>query len=221
MPVCVMYYFFNSFSFGGVFSEYFSTIMVAVPFATSYCDDVIGGLRTYKITRCGKDTYTLSKFIVTCVLGGVVFALGGLIFILVLAIRLPLVTSDQIMETTWLPFSQALTIGNGEPYFAVVLCVCFLSGALWGSISLCVSAFSTNRYVTICAPFVFRFLLVQVGLILNLPGWLRLDLLLVARETVYSDALTFLVTLAYILALISLCYRLFRLRLERSVWNVE
>lgn len=219
--VCVMYYFFNSFSFGGVFSEYFAAIMAAIPFAANYCDEVNGGMLTYKIARCGKDTYARSKFVVASILGGATFALGSLTFILALAIHLPLVTPDQIFETSWLPFSWALTVGNRALYFAIVLCICFLGGSLWGSVGLCASAYFPSSYVAVCAPLIFRFVLVQIGRLLNLPGWLRLDLLIAARETVYSDAVTFLVTAAYVLALILLCYRLFCMRLERSVWNVE
>lgn len=41
---CIMYYFFNSFSFGGVFTEYFAAIMAAIPFSTNYCQEVKGGM---------------------------------------------------------------------------------------------------------------------------------------------------------------------------------
>lgn len=220
-PVCVMYYFFNSFSFGGVFSEYFAAIMAAIPFAANYCHEADGGLSIYKISRCGKHTYARSKFLVASVLGGSTVSLGGLIFILVLSAYLPLVTPEQILEASWLPFARALTVGNGVPYFAIVLCISFLGGALWGSIGLCVSAYFPSVYVALCSPFIFRFVLVQIGRLLKLPGGLRLDLLLVARVIVHSDTVTFLVTAAFVLMIISLCYHLFCTQLERSIWDVE
>lgn len=219
--ICVMYYFFNSFSFGGVFSEYFATIMAAIPFGTNYCQETEGGMCIYKISRCGKNAYARSKFLAASILGGTTLSLGGLIFILALAAYLPLVTPEQIFETSWVPFSQALTIGNGWPYFAIVLCVSFLGGALWGSVGLCTSAYFPSRYAAVCAPFIFRFVMVQLGRLINLPDGLRLDLLLEARVTNHSDIVTFIVTAAFVLALIFLCYRLFCMKLERRIWNVE
>lgn len=219
--ICVLYYFFNSFSFGGVFSEFFAAIMAAIPFAASFCQEVDGGMCVYKISRCGKKAYVRSKFLTASVLGGAALALGGLLFILVLAARLPLTTPEQLFETTWLPFSRALTIGNGWPYFVIVLCVSFLGGALWGSVGLCVSAFFPSAYVAVCAPFIFRFVMSQIGSLLNFPRELQLDLLLVAQVTLHSDTVTFIVTAALVLALIFLCYRLFCWKLERRLWNVE
>lgn len=220
-PICVMYYFFNSFSFGGVFSEYFAAIMAAIPFAANYCHETEGGVSIYKISRCGRCAYVRSKFLVASMLGGLTLSLGGLIFILVLATYLPLVTPEQIFETSWLPFSRALSIGNGAPYFVIVLCISFLGGALWGSVGLCASAYFPSVYVAVCAPFIFRFVLVQIGRLLKLPSGLRLDQLLEARGIIYSDRVTFIVTTALVLALIFLCYRLFCMQLERRIWDVE
>ncbi len=148
-------------------------------------------------------------------------SLGGLIFILVLSTYLPLLTPEQFLEIRRLPFSRALTVGNGEPYFAIVLCISFLGGALWGSVGLCASAYFPSVYVAVCAPFIFRFVLVQTGRLLKLPGALRLDPLLEAREIIYSDAVTFIVTATEVLSLIFLCYRLFCIQLERRIWDVE
>lgn len=217
--ICVMYYFFNAFSFGGVFTEYFAAMMAAVPFATNYCQETDGGVRIYKLSRCGKKAYVRSKFLVASILGGLTLSLGGLAFILALAAYLPLVTPEQIFETSFLPFSQALTVGNGALYFVIILGILFLDGALWGSVGLCASAYFPSRYAAVCAPFIFRFVLVQIGRLFHLPGGPRLDLLLAGRVVIYSDTVTFLATTAFVLALIFLCYRLFRGKLERRIWN--
>ena len=88
-------------------------------------------------------------------------------------------------------------------------------------IGLWISAYFPSSYVAVCAPFIFRFLLVQIGRLLNLPNGLRLDRLLVARGTIYSDFVTLVVTTATVLVLIFLCYRLFMKRMERRIWDVE
>ena len=218
---CVMYYFFNSFSFGGVFSEYFATIMAAIPFAANYCQEMAGGMSIYKIPRCGTRTYAQSKFLVASMLGGLTLFLGGLLFMVILGTYLPIVTPGKIFESQWIPFYHALTIGNGIPYMAIVLYIGFLGGALWASVGLCASAYFSSSYVAICAPFIFRFVLTQIGRLLKLPNGLRLELLLSARGTIYSDSVTLIVTTAAVAFLIFVCYRLFTKRIERSIWNVE
>lgn len=218
---CVMYYFFNSFSFGGVFSEYFATIMAAIPFAANYCQEIAGGMSVYKIPRCGTRTYARSKFLVASMLGGLTLFLGGLLFMVLLGTYLPIVTPGKIFESQWIPFYHALTIGNGIPYMAIVLYISFIGGALWASVGLCASVYFSSSYVAICAPFIFRFVLTQIGRLLKLPNGLRLELLLSARGTIYSDSVTLIVTTVAVLLLILMCYHLFTKRIERSIWNVE
>lgn len=218
---CIMYYFFNSFSFGGVFTEYFAAIMAAIPFAANYCQEVEGGMSIYKVSRCGNRAYTRSKFLVASTLGGLTLFLGGLIFCLILGTYLPIVTPGKLFESEWIPFYHALATGNGAAYLAIVLYISFLGGALWGSIGLCASAYIPNSYVAVCAPFIFRFILVEIGRLLKLPNGLRIDRLLAARGTIYSDSVTLVVTTAVVLGLIYLCYRLFVGRIERRIWNVE
>ncbi len=220
-PICVMYYVFNSLSFGGVFTGYFSTTMAAIPFAANYCWELGDGVCIYKVSRCGRHTYVRSKFLVAAALGGLTMFLGELVFMLLLGTYLPIVTQEKILESQWIPFFHMLTIGGGVPYLAIILYISFLSGALWGSIGLWISAYFPSSYVAVCAPFIFRFLLVQVGRLLNLPNGLRLDCLLVARGTIYSDFVTLVVTTATVLVLIFLCYRLFMKRMERRIWDVE
>lgn len=218
---CVMYYFFNSFSFGGVFSEYFATIMAAIPFAANYCMETEGGMSIYKISRCGSCAYVRSKFLVTSLLGGLTLFLGGFIFSSLLGIYLPIVTPGKLFESQWVPFFQALNTGNGIFYMVIVLYISFLGGCLWASVGLCASAYFPSRYVAVCAPFIFRFVLTQIGRLLKLPNGLRLELLLCARGTIYSDSVTLFVTTAAVASLIFVCYRLFSNRIERSIWNVE
>lgn len=218
---CIMYYFFNSFSFGGVFTEYFAAIMAAIPFSTNYCQEVKGGMSIYKVSRCGSRAYTRSKFLVASTLGGLTLFLGGLFFCLYLGTYLPIVTPGKLVESEWIPFYNALATGNGVSYLAIVLYISFLGGALWGSIGLCASAYFPNSYVGVCAPFIVRFVLVEIGRLLKLPNGLRLDRLLAARGTIYSDSVTLVVTTTAVLGLIYLCHHLFAGRIERRIWNVE
>jgi len=220
-PICVMYYVFNAFSFGGMFTGYFSTTMAAIPFAANYCLELGDGVSIYKVSRCGCRAYVRSKFLVASVLGGLTMFFGGLFFMLILATYLPIVTPAKTIESYWIPFYHALTIGNGTAYLVIILYISFLGGALWASVGLCVSAYFPNRYVAVCAPFIFRFVLTQIGRLLKLPSGLRLELLLSAKGKIHSDAVTLAATTVAVLVLIFLCYRLFAKRIERRIWNVD
>lgn len=220
-PICVMYYVFNSLSFGGVFTEYFSATMAAIPFSANYCRELNDGVSIYKISRCGQRTYVRSKFLVTAVLGGSTLFFGGLVFMLLLRSYLPIVTDEKLLESQWIPFFHALTIGDGAPYLAIVLYLSFLTGGLWGSVGLCASAYFPSSYVSVCFPFIFRFLLVQIGRLLKLPSGMRLDRLLAARGTIYSDPVTIVTTTVMVLVVIFLCYRLFTRRMVRRIWDGE
>lgn len=217
----VHYYVFNAYSFGGVFSEYFITILAAVPFAGSYSEELQGRLSAYKVARCGKRTYALSKFIVGAFMGGVSLFLGGLVLILTLSTYLPLVTELDLVEHQWMPFYGALTVGAGVPYFLIILYIMFLAGALWASVGLCVSAFLPNTYVAICSPFIVRFLFVQIGRLSKLPNGFRLDRLLSARATIGSDSLTLVLMAVIVFVMIVVCYKLFRRRIERRMNDAE
>lgn len=217
--ICVMYYFFNSFSFGGVFSQYFATIMAAIPFSANYCEEIKGGMSIYKIARCGRREYACSKFLAASLLGGLALFWGGLLFSAVLASRIPIVTSSKLFESEWIPFYHALTIGNGLPYMAIVLYISFLGGALWASVGLCASAYFPSGYIALCAPFIFRFILTEIGRLLKLPNEFRLEMLLSARGEIYTDTVTLVITTIEVLVLIFLCYRLFAKRITRRIWD--
>lgn len=218
--ICVMYYFFNSFSFGGVFSQYFAAIMAAIPFSANYCEEEKGGMSIYKISRCGKSEYIRSKFLIASLLGGLTLFLGGLLFTAILATYLPIVTPSKIFESEWIPFYHALTIGHGIPYMAIVLYISFLGGALWASVGLCASAYFPSSYIAVCTPFIFRFVLTEIGRLLKLPNELRLEMLLSARGEICTDTVTLVITTIEVLVLIFLCYRLFAKRITRRIWDV-
>ena len=214
---CVMYFFFNSFSFGGLFTQFFAPMLAAIPLACAYCTEHQGGLTVYKLTRCGQKTYVRSKFLGAALLGGLTLFCGGGLFILTLHSFLPVVTPQKLLESDWIPYFAALSAGDGSTYLWIVLYLSFLGGTLWSSVGLCVSAFLPSPYVAICAPFVFRFLLNQAERLLHLSPALRLDLLLSARAGTGSDGMTLAVTTAVVLGLIWIFSRLFSLRIERRL----
>lgn len=218
---CVHYFFFNAFSFGGVFVDYFACMLSALPFAANYSNEYLGGIRIYKITRCGRKTYARSKMIVAALSGGAVMVLGGSLFVLILATYLPLVTPNKLLESQWIPYYSALATGNGFSYFVIVLYIMFLSGWLWASVGMCVSAFMPNPYVAVCAPMIIDFLFVEIGRLTKLPYGIRFDVMLKARGIICSESITLIVITLTVLALWYFCYRLFLWRVSEGLDEVE
>ncbi len=215
--ICVLYFYFNAVSFGGVFSNYFMTILAAIPFAASYSIEQNSRFFYYKISRCKRTDYYISKIGVAALYGGMATLLGSLLFILALSTYMPLVTPAKLLEMTPLPYYDALVVGNGKLYFAIVLFLAFLSGALWGSTGMCASAFIPNPYVAVCSPFIIKFFLVELGRLLKLPAGIRLDLILNARGSLVSDSITLMIATIWVISIILIYYRVFSHRVERRL----
>ena len=219
--ICVQYFYFNAVSFGGVFSNYFMAVFAALPFAASYSIEQQNGVVVYKIARSSKKTYCASKIISASLGGGATVLIGSLIFVLALSTYLPLTTPSKIYEMIGLPYYNALTIGNGIPYFVIVLYMAFLTGALWGSAGMCISAFLPNPYVAVCSPMIFQFLVVELSRLLRLPNGLRVDMILCARGTLYSDSATLLFITVIVSLVVFVFYKLFSERCERRLEYAE
>jgi len=215
--ICVLYFYFNAISFGGVFSHYMLSILAALPFAANYSMEQQSGAVIYRMLRGSRKNYCSTKILVSAISGGMALFTGCLVFILGLSTYLPLTTPRQILELSGLPYASALTVGGGSPYFAIALYLAFLRGALYGSVGMCVSAFLPNPYVAVCAPMIFEFILVECGRLLRLPAALRLDLILLARGTLFSDAATLAIVTVVVCAIIILCFQLFSVRCERRL----
>lgn len=214
---CVHYFFFNSISFGGVFMGYLSCMLSAVPFATNYSHEFKGGITIYRMTRCGRKVYAQSKILTSALSGGLVMILGGSIFILILSTYLPLVTPSKLIEAQEFPYYSALSVGNGIPYFIIILYILFLSGAFWSSVGMCISAYYPNPCVAVCSPMIVRFLLVEVGRLAKLPAALRVDKLLNASAVFFSEPITLITLTLLVIFICWICFTLFYKRVAERL----
>lgn len=215
--ICVLYFYFNAISFGGVFSHYMFAILAALPFAANYSIEQQNGAVVYRILRSSKRNYCSTKILVSAISGGLTACIGCLLFIFALSTYLPLTTSQQVLELSTIPYARTLSIGGGVPYFVISLYLAFLRGALYSSVGMCVSAFLPNPYVAVCSPMMFAFFGVECGRLLRLPAALRLDMILSARGTLFSDSATLIIVTIVVLSIIILCFKLFLARCERRL----
>ena len=64
---------------------------------------------------------------------------------------------------------------------------------------------------------IFEFFLVECGRLIRLPAALRLDLVLLARGTLFSDSATLVIVAVVVSSIIILCFKLFSARCERRL----
>lgn len=219
--ICVQYFYFHAVSFGGVFCSYLLPIVTAVPYAASYSQEFRHHLLIYQIVRCHKRVYFRNKILVTALSGGLTASLGGLLFMAMLAVKIPLTTPMNLFEMQDFPYAEALASHGGLPYMVIVVYLLFLSGALWSSAGLCISAYLPNPYLAICSPMMFQFFLVELSRLLHLENNQRLDMLLCARGSIISDTFTLpFVTIAVCLLVMGFGI-VFTKRCERRLENAS
>ncbi len=188
----VFYYYFNSVSFGGMFSTYLFALIAALPFAAEYAEERQSGMALYLVSRSGVSHYGISKMLTAAIAGGLALCLGSIIFVAALSTQLPLVRPSDLVEHAGLPYDALLASGGGIRYFLAAWYLLFLTGALWASAAMCVSAFAPDRYVVIASPFLLCFLTVQFARLFRIPDAARLDMLLVGRAQWGSEMVSLL-----------------------------
>lgn len=217
--LCVHYFYFNSISFGGVFSNYLIPMLSTVPYALLFCLEHNNNLWIYKLYRSGSRRYCLKMISAASISGGIVVTMGHMLFLIVLAQSFPLITEAKLNESTWIPYYSLLSNGNGILYFVICLNHAFLSGALYGALGMCISAFYPDIRVTFCAPMFIRFLLVQIEKFLGLPDILRIDRYLNCRTSIHPEWLSLFFSNIVTIGIILYCLSVYKSRIKKRVEN--
>lgn len=219
--LCVLYFYFNAVSFGGVYSRYFTAILVSIPFSGVYSIEENNNFAIYKVVRLGKKKYTLYNIGFAAASAGAAMLLGRVLFICFLSYFMPLATSTIIESMNGLPFYDILQTGNIIGYFGIMSYLALLRGMILGSVGMCVSAFLPNAYIAICSPMLFEFLIVELNRLLMLPSSIRFDMIFCGRGIFVSNNLTLIVSTAATILVITFCYKIFGNRVERRIENGE
>lgn len=212
--ISVHYFYFNAVSFGGVFSRYLIAMLAAIPFSAEYIEEY--EMFPYILARTRTIRYGVSKMLSAALSGGLALAFGGLLFMLALSLKLPLITESRLLEMQWIPFYDLLISGNGISYFAVCIALMFLNGFLWGGAAMCISAYIPNKFVVIASPFVMSFLLVQICRLLRLNNNIRLDYLLTGRAWLGSTTATLVAPVLVVALIWGICCVKFTQKLKKG-----
>ena len=126
-------------------------ILCALPFTTSFVDDVKSGFIKQYLHRSGVKPYIKGKIFGCALSGGLTLFLGILIsYILALLIFSP-------MELALGPEETA------QPYFAQLLlkaATLFFSGAFWSLLGFTFAAMTMSKYMAYASPFILYYVLI-------------------------------------------------------------
>ena len=126
-------------------------IIAALPFTSSFIDDIKSGFVTEYLPRTTKSGYLLGKIFGSLVSGGLSVSLGVLLGYLVAAL-------------VFSPMEAALEPGAAaRPYFEELMgkaLLFFCSGAFWSLVGLTLATLTNSKYMAYASPFVLYYVLI-------------------------------------------------------------
>lgn len=129
---------------------FFLPVICALPYASSFVDEVKSGVTKFVLTRVKCSSYLSSKAAAAALSGGTVVLLGTLAFLWVaLVMFLPLEEGNWMQELT-----------AAVPEYGRLLCRFFCLGALGAETGLWFSTLLYNRYMAWLSPFMAEYLLI-------------------------------------------------------------
>lgn len=126
-------------------------IIAALPFTSSFIDDIKSGFVKEYLPRTTKSSYLLGKIFGSLVSGGLSVSLGVLLGYLVAAL-------------VFSPMEAALEPGAAaRPYFEELMgkaLLFFCSGAFWSLVGLTLATLTNSKYMAYASPFVLYYVLI-------------------------------------------------------------
>ena len=126
-------------------------IVCALPYTTSFLDDVKSGFVKEYLPRTNIKSYIVSKIIACALSGGAVLAIG-------------VAFAYAMSALTFTPMEAALKTGKiPVNYLAEIVgktAICMFSGAFWSVLGMTFAALTNSRYMAYASPFVVYYVLI-------------------------------------------------------------
>lgn len=163
----------------------FLPILVVIPGAAGYVEDIKSKFVQFFLLRSGYRRYLTHRFLTAAITGGLTGLLGGVLLWGGCAVML-------------LP-REGAAVSSSNPLPGLVLL--FFCGSLWAVVGLAISAFFESKYIAYASPFIVYYLLVILcqryfpnAMLLYPPNWLNGD---AGRGAAFLLGLTLLFGLAF------------------------
>lgn len=131
-------------------------IFSALPFASNFADEWNSKALVNVVSRKKAGSYAVSN-IVMCYISAFAAVFSGLmVYALIPSPNMPLYAADYLAWSIYEPI-----ITNGAPMLGIMLMVFVYASScgMWAVMGLTASAFFPSRYIAICAPFVFCYVI--------------------------------------------------------------
>lgn len=211
------YFWLNSIIYGGIYGGYFISVLSALPFADSFCQEYQQGIWRYIVARTGNLRYVIRNVKSAFLYGAVTSCGGGGLFLLCTRGICNLFDKSRYIEVDFLPFSDFL-LEKPELYFLAMLYLLFLTGGLWSCAGYCFSVYVPVRHLVYLFPFVASFVLTRVNTMLQIPEQWRMDFLLCGRSGPKQPLVYLILVSVIVILVVCLCAYLFNKKLK---WRIE
>lgn len=199
-------YIMNSIIYGGTYYPYLAPVLAASAYSISYCREYNCGISELLIGRMGYRKYSSVKMAVSVAAGGCTLALGVILFTIFAGIFKPLFSADFLESAQVFPYFSLIEKNQIYLFYSILVYLAFLTGALWSAVSLFVSSYVKNLYVTVTAPLFISFFVTRIYSIFEVDEQFRLDYWLLARSSLKSDIHTILILTVTVCILIIICF---------------
>ena len=177
----IWYFYFQSFSFGGLYGPYLGPMLCTLPYAGALAVERRTGAYRSSLPRAGRTPYFLSKYLCAVFSGAVVYSLGIICLVLLGRLAgLPYILEDEIQGMENFCYFTLLQTAAWR-YYLVAAWYAFLSGGLYGGIAALVATRTTQIGVVVVAPMVFVFIEIRLCQLLYIYDQYRLARWLVMR----------------------------------------
>ena len=122
---------------------FFVPLLAAFPYSTSYCEELKSRFILFYIQRCSRTQYIIGKLV------GCIFS-GGATLLLGISI------TTIIYSIAFSPFEGSAVNAQSRMLFLDLIHIAipfFLSGSLWSTVGLTISAIMESKYIALASPF--------------------------------------------------------------------
>ncbi len=188
-------------------------LFAALPFAANFADEWNSKTILHYITRKNVYSYAASNVFICYISAFAAVFVGMIIYVFVQSMRMPLFDIADSM-----PPPYGILCENSAPMLALTLIVFVFASscAMWAVMGLAASAFFTNKYIAICTPFVFCYIIERFTNFL--PGEFQLGALSKSWSA-WQPLPAFLKANLIFLAISAVCGIIFTIKVKRRIEN--
>lgn len=191
------------------------TVFGALPFTANFADEWTSGMTVHCIVRKGIRKYAVMNILFCAATAMFTVFCGMMLFCVFYSFFVPVYIPNG--NPYGFIFGQFLSNNQGGIYLTLRILIFSASCAMWAITGMLLSAFLTNKYVAICAPFVASYVVERITI--QFPGDLNLWYLSLSFVTFKSDLIGFLYCIGIFAAISAFCGIAFVYLVRKRVQN--